>query len=233
MTKLGGNAARSASQHAQCVIGAGPMAASSILSRLWRDYTAITSLEFALVALPFFALILGTMAIGIWYFIQSSLDLAVYSTARLFQTGQIQTGVLANGTSVSVATPAQLSNILCSKGIMPLFAPCSATNPVLSVTIVDNYADLLQIGATQTNKNTGFTFNPIVVKKPATPTFCSPPNLATVYLEAVYKMPTLGIAISSFGGTIISGSVFQVEQFPSSNVTFNCPPPTNSGTALP
>src|ERR1700735_305446 len=109
MTKFGGNPARSASQRVRRGIGA-----DSFLSRLGQNCVAITSLEFALIALPFFTMIFSTFAVGLWFFYTSSLDIGVYLAARQVLTGQFQ-----NTAGAATLTPAQVyipypgSDILC------------------------------------------------------------------------------------------------------------------------
>jgi|GEM_PF-5820938 Flp pilus assembly protein TadG len=192
---------------------AGAARPAGCLTRLWRNRDATTSLEFALVALPFFSLIIGTMSLGIWHFYSSALDLAVYNTARQFMTGQVQ----ASGTAI---TPAQFSSVLCAN--IRAYMPCSATNPVVNINVVQDFNDFV---TTTTVTLPGPP--PVVVTKstlnPLPPNACSPAPLDIVYIQAVYQMPTLPVVYSVFGGTIISGTTVQVEEFPvTASVATNC-----------
>ncbi|PTW62704.1 Flp pilus assembly protein TadG [Breoghania corrubedonensis] len=53
-----------------------------------RDETGATAIEFAMVAAPFFALILGITEIGLMFFAGRILDNATADAARLIRTGQ-------------------------------------------------------------------------------------------------------------------------------------------------
>ena len=50
------------------------------------------AVEFALLALPFFGLILGVVQLGIIFLANQSLDAAVDSAAREIRTGQVRSG---------------------------------------------------------------------------------------------------------------------------------------------
>jgi len=178
---------------------------------MWRDNTAITSLEFALVAFPFFSLILGTFTLGIWYFYGASVDLAVYTTARQLMTGQIQS-------SGSQLTPASFSAILCSN--MPSFVPCSAANPVIGLTVINDFNSL-----TTTSTQTNNTVQPpvqfiVTTLKPLPATICSPQQLDVVYIQVQYTMPHVYDVV---GNILYSGTTVQIEEFPTtSSVATNC-----------
>lgn len=64
--------------------------------RLRRDERGVTAIEFAIVAIPFFMFIFGTIGIGLHFFITNSIEHAVEAAARKIRTGQAQT----NGTTV-------------------------------------------------------------------------------------------------------------------------------------
>jgi Flp pilus assembly protein TadG len=184
---------------------------TSCLARLWRDKAAVTSLEFALVALPFFTLILGTFTIGVWYFYSATIDLAVYKTARQLMTGQAQS-------SGSQLTAASFSTLLCSN--MTSFVPCSATNPVIALTVVKDFNNL-----TTTTTQINNTVNPpvnftVTTLKPVPAAICSPQQLDVIYIQARYTMPAVYDVV---GNTLYSGTTVQIEEFPTtSSVSTNC-----------
>lgn len=187
--------------------------------KILRDNSAVTSIEFSIIALPYFALVMGTFAIGLWYFVSCCLDLGVYTTARLFETGQIQTGqytVTQAGAQVPVLTAAQVSQVLCSRTVMPDFVPCTSSNPAIHMAVVSNFLDLLTPHSATKNgiTYTYYTMNPL------TSSTCAPTQGSIVYIQAIYTMPIFGAVIRSFGGSpVISGAVFRVEQFPTTSGT--------------
>ncbi len=167
-----------------------------------NDESGVVAVEFAIVSLPFFAIIFATIAIGLYYFYAACLDYAVYRSARLFMTGQVQ----AN--PVPVSTPAQFSNLfLCPN--MPGFMQCTPTNPTVSIAII-------------TDPTFGQAYNANIVGshvsvnlKQIPTNMCSPGQGDIVYLQAIYKMPTFPLIYTTFGGQLISGTTVKVEEFPS------------------
>ncbi len=59
--------------------------------RFARGQDGAAAVEFALVALPFFALLLGIIEIGMIYLISTTLEDATGNAARLIRTGSLQT----------------------------------------------------------------------------------------------------------------------------------------------
>ena len=57
-----------------------------------KDDRGSNAVEFALLALPFFGLILGVVQLGIIFLANQSLDAAVDSAAREIRTGQVRSG---------------------------------------------------------------------------------------------------------------------------------------------
>jgi len=188
-------------------------------AKVLRDTSAVTTIEFSIIALPYFALIMGTMAVGLWYFVSCAIDLGVYTTARLFQTGQIQTGqytVTQSGAQVPVTTAAQVSQVLCSPSVTPSYIPCSSSNPAIHMAVVSNFLDLLTPHTMTVNGQqiTWYTMNTL------TSSTCSPEQGDVVYIQAIYTMPIFGAVIHAFGGDqLLSGAVFRVEQFPTTSST--------------
>jgi Flp pilus assembly protein TadG len=75
-------------------------------SRLTKAERGATMVEFALVALPFFLLLLGAFDIGFYYWGSEELENATVYGARLVRTGQVQTARM---------TQAQLKAAICSR----------------------------------------------------------------------------------------------------------------------
>lgn len=75
------------------------------------DQTATTAVEFGLVGLPFFMLMIGILGVCFFFFTTLSLETAVGTAGRLIRTGQAQTANFTAAqfkTSVCDASPAYL-----------------------------------------------------------------------------------------------------------------------------
>ena len=70
----------------------------TVLRRLCRDAKGATTLEFALVAIPTFMLLFGTLEFGIMIFESSIVEGATREAARKVRTGQAQISADAAGT---------------------------------------------------------------------------------------------------------------------------------------
>jgi Flp pilus assembly protein TadG len=57
-----------------------------------KDEEGAAAVEFAIVALPFFALVIAVMEIGIFFFASRFLEDGVYNASRLALTGRLGTG---------------------------------------------------------------------------------------------------------------------------------------------
>jgi Flp pilus assembly protein TadG len=60
------------------------------LREIMRDTCGATAVEFAIVAAPFFALLIAILATSLLYFAQQALETTVEAAARLVTTGQAQ-----------------------------------------------------------------------------------------------------------------------------------------------
>ncbi len=61
------------------------------LTKRWqRDSCGTTAIEFGMVALPFFMLLIGTIGVGLFFFTTFALEDAVEQAARLIRVGQVQ-----------------------------------------------------------------------------------------------------------------------------------------------
>lgn len=63
---------------------------SGILSRLRRDSSGTTAIEFAIVAAPFFALMVAIIEVALVYFAGITMENAVDQAGRMIRTGQVQ-----------------------------------------------------------------------------------------------------------------------------------------------
>lgn len=201
-------------------------------ARLWRDTRAITSLEWALVGFPFFFLTMGTISLGIWHFYTTCLDIAVYKSARQVMTGQFQ--------RQAIATPQAFSTqILCPN--MPgqvgtkSIVPCSSTNPVISMAVVNDFTTLFTPYTytppgcfSSSCKITSYTLNSLQN------VICSPQQGSMVYIQAQYRMPNLfGWFLPSLA-VVTSGATIKVEEFPNgSGQLTNCAGVTTATPCCP
>jgi Flp pilus assembly pilin Flp len=69
--------------------------------RLRRDEDGATAVEFALIAVPFFMLLLGAMGICMLFFWMFTTENGVWSAVRDLRTGAFQTGTASDGTGQS------------------------------------------------------------------------------------------------------------------------------------
>ena len=81
------------------------------LRALIRDSRGATAVEFALVAAPFLALIVGLIQVFLIFFAQSVLENAVRASARQILTGQTQT---QDASLSSTAAQAAFHNTVCA-----------------------------------------------------------------------------------------------------------------------
>ncbi len=86
-----------------------PVRPRALLRRLARDRRGASALEFALVAMPFFWLLLGVFQMGVYYMAQSSLD------AGVIQVADTLVNSFYSGTTPSIPTAAALKTLVVSK----------------------------------------------------------------------------------------------------------------------
>ena len=67
-----------------------PPSSCGRLARWPRNERGAAAIEFAIVAVPFFLFVLGTLGVGLYFFTTNSLEHGVESAARLIRTGQAQ-----------------------------------------------------------------------------------------------------------------------------------------------
>ena len=101
--------------------------ASGQRKTVWKDRNGATAIEFAFVALPFFALVLATIEVGLAFFVNRMVDNAVVNASRLIRTGQ---------TTDSTVTQAEFKAEIC--GFMPDIL-CDLDRINVEVTSVDSF----------------------------------------------------------------------------------------------
>jgi Flp pilus assembly protein TadG len=98
-----------------------------------RDRKGATVVEFALIALPFFALIAGLIQVFLLFFAQSVLENAVRASARQILTGQVQT---ADASLSSAAALAAFHQTVCNNADVLL----TCTGLMVDVEVANNWS---------------------------------------------------------------------------------------------
>lgn len=65
---------------------------SRVCRRYNTDQSGVTAIEFGIVGIPFLLLVLGTMEMGLAFFVNRIVDNAVLESARMIRTGQAEKG---------------------------------------------------------------------------------------------------------------------------------------------
>lgn len=106
----------------------------SYLKKIIKDRSGATAVEFALLALPFFIMVVGMLQLGIIYIAGQTLDEAIDKASRTVQTGQVQgAGATVNEFRTTVCDNVALvsgcsQNLLLSVQSFPSYASVSAAN---------------------------------------------------------------------------------------------------------
>lgn len=192
-----------------------PRGASAILTRFRRDRGGVTAVEFGLIAVPFFGLLMAIFQAGLYFFTSEALEAAVQNAARGIYTGQAQGANVASASDFvsSYLCPSnggtKLSALIdCSKLIVDIRpAPTSG-----SFSGIDTNADFYQAGAT-----TKFCLgapNDIVVVRVVYPLPVFAPVLVTTNGSDV-QQSTAGTVVFNDGRKqmLLGTAVFQNEPF--------------------
>ncbi|NVK36204.1 MAG: pilus assembly protein [Rhodobacteraceae bacterium] len=86
----------------------------SVFARYRGDKRGVTAIEFAIVALPFFMLVLGIIEFGLAFLVNSLLDNATQEASRLIRTGQAQNQNLSKD-QFKTAICNKLTTVLCDQ----------------------------------------------------------------------------------------------------------------------
>lgn len=101
------------------------------LARKWKgDCQGTTAIEFAMVGIPFFMLLLGTIAVGLFFFTTFALENAVDRASRLVRIGAVQQ---------SGMTAAEFKEEVCKQA--PAYVDCDGKMRVS----VQSYSDFSEI----------------------------------------------------------------------------------------
>jgi Flp pilus assembly protein TadG len=122
----------------------------SVLSRLHRDTSGATAVEFALIAAPFFFLLFAMIEIAAVFFAGTVLENAVLETARQIRTGQAQGGGMSQ---------AGFRAEICER--IDVIAACERLE--IDVRVFDDFGDIDQSSPIQPDGSidtSGFGWNP-------------------------------------------------------------------------
>jgi hypothetical protein len=122
--------------------------------RFRRDAEGVTAVEFGLVAMPFFMLLFGIMAVGLFFFTQYSLENAVWAASRDLRTGIFQSA--ASGSRYAGKTGDALKDEFKA-------AICERTPGYVKAHCDTDIRIIIQAYANATNN----TANPTPITKPA------------------------------------------------------------------
>ncbi len=106
-------------------------------SRLARDRRGAAAVEMALVATPFFALLIAALQLGIFFLSQSALEVATEKSARTVLTGTAQTSGLTQQqflTSVCSKLPSILNcaNLMVDAQVYASFSSSNTSAPTIT-----------------------------------------------------------------------------------------------------
>src|SRR5262249_6190871 len=104
----------------------GGTAKGGFLRRLWRNKRGTTAIEFAMVALPFFSLLLAIFETTAVFFANGTLENAVTEASRQIRTGQVQSANMSAD---------DFKNLVCQKLV---FLTCD-TNLIIDVRSFQNF----------------------------------------------------------------------------------------------
>ena len=187
-----------------------------VFSRLARDASGTTALEFALIGTIFLGLMLVVVSLGEWFFFQTNLDLGVYRAARNFTTGTAQ----AAGTTAASFEPSYLCPNLVS------FFGCAASDVTVNIVAINAANTSPTCTGSSCITTTSCVTDPVTKKEtcstalqPLQKNFCLPGRGQVVYLQANTGNTTLPFIVpisvaSSSIGSFLSGATVKIEPVP-------------------
>lgn len=169
------------------------------LGRLLRERRGAAAIEFALVAAPFFALLLASIETSLVFFAQQTHESAAEMTGRELLTGKAQSDGL---------TQQQFKTLACSK--LPIFMKCA--NLSVDVTVAPSFAAANTSRPVLTydvngNPTNGWQFQS-----------GNPGDILVLKLVYLWPLPTgpLGFNLSDASGSrrlMLATSVFKTEPY--------------------
>lgn len=170
------------------------------LAGRWReDRKGATAIEFGILALPFMMMLIGTIAVGLFYFTTFSFENAVERAARLIRIGEVQ----QSGMSAE-----EFKDEICSR--LPGYIDCAGKMRVN----VQNYSEFSDIVTPSCTDNDG------KLVPPASTTYnagsASEVVLVTVCYEWEFagKLPFIKVGSMPNGSALIQASTtFRTEPY--------------------
>jgi Flp pilus assembly protein TadG len=156
-------------------------------ARFLRGRRGAAAVEFALVSIPFFALLFGIIEIGLIYFVATTLELATNNAAREIRTGQLQ------GQAIP-ATAASFKTLIC--GQLSWLGGSCTSNLFVQVQTFSSFQTISQpspIVSGQINQN-NLTFS-----------LGGPGDI--VLVQAFYQWTVLAPALDNIGTPITGGKM--------------------------
>ena len=177
--------------------------------RCARDTRGATIIEFALVAAPFIALLMGSLQTSLIYFGQEALETAVEAAARSIITGTAQasdqTGVGQGMTSAQLQ--ARFKQNACNA--LPTFMSCS--NLLVDVESAQSWSGINTAMPTITYDGNGKPNNQLGYNMGAAGSIAM---VRLIYIWPVEMAPGLNLANAGSGRrTVVATSVAKVESF--------------------
>jgi Flp pilus assembly protein TadG len=134
--------------------------ASRLARRFSKNESGFTAVEFAIVSVPFFLLLIGAMSVSLYFFTTSTMAAAMTSASRAILTGQFQQSTGAySGASTLAQQEAVFKSALCSK--LPTYVTCG--NIVILAQATNTFGGISRpscatngVITTQTAANTSF-----------------------------------------------------------------------------
>lgn len=180
-----------------------------LIGRLRRDEKGAVAIEFALLALPFFTLILAIIETSMVFFASQIMDSAVQDAGRLVRTGQAQT---ANYSS------SQFRTAICN-GLYGLFR---CANLKIKVSEVTSFASATTTSAVATGSNCTQTSCPWTLTENYNPGDGGDIIMVEVYYKwpMIVNLPGLNLSNLADGTRLLSTvRVFRNEPFSCTSCT--------------
>ncbi|GAA0659554.1 Flp pilus assembly protein TadG [Sphingomonas insulae] len=171
----------------------------TVIRRLTANSRGAAVLEFALVAIPFFAVVFAALGTSLAYFAQQGLESAAASAGRSLLVGDTQT---------ASPSKAQFKTSVCAK--LPGYMRC----PNLLVS-VDRSVDFATVGTASPT----ITFNSDGTPADSMPyNLGAPGDIVTLRLYYVWQLPSVNLGydignLSKGRRLLIATSVAQTEQY--------------------
>lgn len=107
------------------------------LKGFWRETSAATAVEFALVAPLFIGLLIAVLETGIFFFAQNTIQNAAVEAGRLFLTGQAQTANMTASSVINNVCPSVQALFTCNNLMIDVqayssFSGANTSTPTLT-----------------------------------------------------------------------------------------------------